>query len=102
MSLAEQIEKDLHGVFLNTNDFARPKNWNGQTVTVVEDRDKLAELKAKRDDLRTATHMLYIAEADLKAAPKVNSYVSYEGKRHRVTEVSVEEGMYVVVLTEVS
>ncbi|MBR2848777.1 MAG: hypothetical protein IKB87_04920 [Clostridia bacterium] len=101
MSLAEQIERDVRDIFLNTNDFARPRQWNGQTVTVIEDRDKLDDLKAKRDDLRQASKMLYISETDLSGMPVVGAGVTYEERRYRVMECSLEEGMYVILLGEV-
>ena len=72
-----------------------------QTVTVIEDRDKLDDLKAKRDDLRQASKMLYIRETDLSGMPVVGAGVTYEERRYRVMECSLEEGMYVILLGEV-
>ncbi len=101
MSLAEQIARDVSEIFLNTNDFARPRLWNGQSITVIEDRDKLDDIKAKRDDLRQASKLLYIRESDLSGMPVVGAGVTYEERRYRVMEASLEEGMYVILLGEV-
>ena len=101
MSLAEQIGRDIRSVFLNTNDFARPRNWNGQTVTVVEDRDRLQEIKAKRDDLREADKLVYISAEDCGKLPSPGAFVTYEDRRYRITDATDEEGMYMILLTEV-
>ena len=101
MSLADQIDRDIKRVFLNTNDFARPRNWNGQTVTVVEDRDRLQEIKAKRDDLREADKLLYISAAECGLLPSPGAMVTYEGRRYRITDATDEEGMYMILISEV-
>ena len=101
MSLREQIAKDISGVFLNENDFARPVSWDGQTVTAIEDREKLTDLKSKRDDLRCASLMLYMSAEDVGNPPTVGAYVKYENRRYTVVETSTDEGMYAVILEEV-
>lgn len=101
MSLADQIDRDVRTVFLNTNDFARPRTWNGQTVTVVEDRDRLQDMKAKRDDLREADKLLYIAADDIGKLPSPRAQVPYEGRLYTIVEAAEEEGMFVILLAEV-
>ena len=101
MSLAEQIGRDVRSVFLNENDFARPVQWDGRDVLAVEDKDALAELKAKREDLRAASVLLHLAAEDVGDVPAAGAYVTYEGRRYRVTEVTDGDGMYSITLSEV-
>lgn len=101
MSLAEQLHDDVRRVFLRQEDFARPVIWDGREILAVEDADRLREMQSKRDDLRTATRLLYIAENDLKTAPVPGGYVTEDGRRYKIVSADTEEGMYLVTLEEI-
>ena len=101
MSLAEQLQDDVRRVFLQKEDFARPIIWDGREILAVEDADRLREMQAKRDDLRTATRLLYIAENDLKTAPVPGGYVTADGRRYKIVSADTEEGMYLITLEEI-
>lgn len=101
MSLAEQLHDDVRGVFLRQDDFARPVIWDGREILAVEDADRLREMQSKRDDLREATRLLYIAQDDLKNAPVPGGYVTADGRRYKIVSADTEEGMYVVTMEEI-
>lgn len=100
MTLAEQIAEDVRSVFLLPENFAREREYQGRRILVVEDADKLRELKARRDDLRAATKLIYADAADIGDAPSPGAFVTYEARRYRVTESAVEEGMVTILLEE--
>lgn len=45
MSLKEQIERDIYGVFLNLDEFGELHRVEGREVPVVVDKDQLNKLK---------------------------------------------------------
>ena len=107
MSLKDNIWTDIHGVFMNQDEFAESHVWNGVSIVCVVDKD--SDLKRKSNithDVQFgtghATMNVYIPDDQLERRPDVNTEVLLDGTAWRVLIVDEEMGIWIVTLAQSS
>lgn len=88
LSFREQMEKDIDGVLFNEAEAAQDMTVNGTAMPVIEDNQKLEELKAKSqyaDAICTAERLIYVRSKDFGAKPANGSVVTVDGETYRIS-----------------
>ena len=126
MSFKDMLERDIHGVFLNTDEFAEHRTvlYDGGrykdipiVLTQIKEKDKLsgdsnAKFENRAEGLISSTVMMYASAADLGGnLPERGTYISLGngtalGKeyfdRYLIVTSALEMGMCVLELEAVS
>ena len=99
MSLKEQIEGDIFGVFLNPKDFGDFHTVNGSRVMCLVDKDNVHMRSGggrRTEGVREGSFFLYIAAAEFRVKPKAHDPIEVNGGKYFIRNVSDEEGMLVI------
>ena len=103
MDFKDCIAADLHGVFLNENEFAELHTVDGKPMRVLIDDDALLERDAARggvhtDGLYQPRRLLYLSRADYGGRPAPGKALNLDGRVWRVAEASEAAGMLTIEL----
>lgn len=103
MDFKDCIAADLHGVFLNKNEFAELHTVDGKPMRVLIDDDALLERDAARggvhtDGLYKTRRLLYLSRADYGGRPAPGKALNLDGRVWRVAEASEAAGMLTIEL----
>lgn len=103
MDFKDCIAADLHGVFLNENEFAELHTVDGTPMRVLIDDDALLERDAARggvhaDGLYKTRRLLYLSKADYGGRPAPGKALNLDGRVWRVAEASEAAGMLTIEL----
>ena len=103
MDFKDCIAADLHGVFLNENEFAELHTVDGKPMRVLIDDDALLERDAARggvhtDGLYKTRRLLYLAKEDYGGRPAPGKALNLDGRVWRVAEASEAAGMLSIEL----
>lgn len=103
MDFKDCIAADLHGVFLNENEFAELHTVDGKPMRVLIDDDALLERDAARggvhtDGLYKTRRLLYLSRADYGGRPAPGKALNLDGRVWRVAEASEAAGMLSIEL----
>lgn len=88
LSFREQMEKDINNVLFNKAEAAHEMIVNRVSMLVIEDNQKLEDLKAKSqyaDAICTAEKLIYVRSKDFGAKPANGSVVTVDGETYRVS-----------------
>ena len=103
MDFKDCIAADLHGVFLNENEFAELHTVDGKPMRVLIDDDALLERDAARggvhtDGLYKTRRLFYLSRADYGGRPAPGKALNLDGRVWRVAEASEAAGMLTIEL----
>ena len=108
MMFKEYIQQDIGKTFVDCTEFASTVLINGTPVSVVEDRDQLLfRIKKNYDGLVVGDILFYISAEEyakiprVSEIPSVNEAVVYNGRPCTITDVTVQDGMYEIILAKV-
>lgn len=96
----QQLSDDVDNIFMNPDEFADVHTVNGESMTVVVDTHRLAELKTKSqyaEELYLAETLLFVRPRDLGYRPAKGSDFEFDGHVYQVLEVSGEM-LYRIIL----
>ena len=100
----DTIAKDIKSVFINIDEFADEHDLNGKKVRCVVDKDITASAKDTianpLEGVFVSAITIYVDAKDIDRKPVEGELLSLDKKRHIVCNVSVEDGM-LVILAEV-
>jgi hypothetical protein len=105
MSLKQQVEKDIFGVFLNLDDFGEFHKVNGSRVLCIIDKNNIhmrASMGRRTEGVREDSLFLYIKAAEFVTPPKPYEPIEVDGKPFTVRSVSDEMGLLVIEYGSVS
>lgn len=92
----DAIAREVDSVFLNADEFADVHDINGTRVKCIIDKDIVQEAEASLEGVFVNALTLYIRVGDIKT-PAEGATLYVDGKMHLVRNVSVEDGMLVIV-----
>ncbi len=97
------IAADLHGVFLNENEFAELHTVDGKPMRVLIDDDALLERDAARggvhtDGLYKTRRLLYLSKADYGGRPAPGKALNLDGRIWYVVQAEDAAGMLTIEL----
>lgn len=108
MSFKDIIAEDVHGVFMNPEEFSDMHTLNGVPMPVQIDSNEQLErekrLNQNMDGIYLQQKLIYVAEEDYKKVPgksglpKQGSVLSLDGKVYKVADAIDECGIYSITL----
>lgn len=103
----KMIEKDIEEVFLNLEEFADFHDINGQKIKCVIDTDLTQRYGNWEGDFQRYGVIgnqirVFVHAPDLVPAPVHGQLLSVDDSHHRVDSVSSEDGVLVIVASEVN
>ena len=103
MDFKDCIAADLHGVFLNENEFAELHTVDGKPMRVLIDDDALLERDAARggvhtDGLYKTRRLLYLSRADYGGRPAPGKALNLDGRIWYVVQAEDAAGLLSIEL----
>lgn len=102
MNFKDIIKKDVHNVFLNTEEFSDLHVINGKEMAVQIDANELIEREKLQsqnmDGIYKNQKLIYVAAADFGPMPKQGAVLKLDGKIYKVEDVANEDGVYSITL----
>lgn len=103
MDFKDCIVADLHGVFLNENEFAELHTVDGKPMRVLIDDDALLERDAARggvhtDGLYKTRRLLYLSKADYGGRPAPGKALNLDDRIWYVVQAEDAAGMLTLEL----
>lgn len=97
-SFKDCVAHDIHGVFLNTDEFADTHMIDGREMDVIIDDDALVERDAARGGVHTdgtyrVRRLLYVDKDDYGGRPPSGKRLNLDGREYRVVQADEAAGM---------
>lgn len=96
------IASDVHGTFLNKEEFSDLHEVNGERIPVQVDSNEQIEREKRfaqnMDGMYLNQKLIYVAASDYGPLPKQGSSIMFDGKRYRVADAIDEYGVYSITL----
>ena len=92
---------DIHGVFLNNQEFASTHTIDGKEMDAVVDENALLERDAARGGVHTdgtyrTRRLLYVDKADYGGRPMSGKILNLDGREYRVVQADDDAGMLAI------
>lgn len=96
------VKKEIHTVFLNTDEFSDTHEVNGAKMPVqvdeIEQIEREKRFNQNMGGIYTQQKLIYVAASDYGALPKQGSIVTFDGQAYRVEDAIDEGGVYSITL----
>lgn len=100
-SLTEMLREDIKNIFLELKDFAETHTVNFRPISVVEDNDTLAELKAGVENELSEAELLFYADIkDLPPKQGYGTFLNYDNSDWFVVSWTENYGMATIALKQ--
>ncbi|MBQ7655621.1 MAG: hypothetical protein IJS41_03840 [Clostridia bacterium] len=104
----EIIAGDVHGVFLNPDEFSDIQTivFKGKVMEIPVQEDTNEQIEREKrmhqnaDGLYVNQKLIYVAASDFGPMPKQGSLLTYRGRDYRVADAADEYGIYSITLEE--
>lgn len=95
----DYLQLDLDQAFFNENEFATTMKIDNKPVSVVVDGDKLSEYNSSLSEGLTRGELLFYAPvSQFEKELFEGKEIIVRDRRHEIIDVSIDEGVYYVVL----
>lgn len=102
MSFKDIIADDVHGVFMNTEEFSETHTVNGIEMAVQIDSNEQIEREKRfnqhMDGVYLNQKLIYVAASDFGPLPKQGSILTLDKRTYRVADVVSEDGVYSITI----
>ena len=100
-SFKDCVAADIHGVFLNTQEFADTHTIDGRKMDAVVDDDALLERDAARggvhsDGIYKVRRLLYVSRDDYGGRPPSGKRLVLDGREYRVVQADEAAGVLTI------
>lgn len=96
------IASDVHGVFLNTEEFSDIHAVNGKEMAVQIDENEQIEREKRfnqnMDGIYVNQKLIYVAASDFGPLPKQGSVLQLDKRTYRVVDAVSEDGIYSITI----
>lgn len=103
MTFKEQLKRDAHAVFLNTNEFADVHRINGRMMAALIDSSEAAKREKRYveriDGMYAQTSVLYVAADDYGPLPSQGSRLELDGRPYLIEHAAEEDALYVLTIS---
>lgn len=103
-SFKEQLERDIHGVFLNLDEFGELHRVEGKEIPMVLDEDELARLGKVGDNrihgMVEADVLLMAKESDLPADLAPGRSINFDGRELLIVSANKDMGLVTMALRQ--
>ena len=93
MSFKDIIADDVHGVFMNTEEFSETHTVNGIEMAVQIDSNEQIER-----EIYLNQKLIYVAASDFGPLPKQGSILTLDKRTYRVADAVSEDGVYSITI----
>ena len=102
MSFKDIIADDVHGVFMNTEEFSEKHTVNGIEMAVQIDSNEQIEREKRfnqhMDGIYLNQKLIYVAASDFGPLPKQGSILTLDKRTYRVADAVSEDGVYSITI----
>lgn len=102
MSFKDIIADDVHGVFMNTEEFSEKHTVNGIEMAVQIDSNEQIEREKRfnqhMDGVYLNQKLIYVAASDFGSLPKQGSILTLDKRTYRVADAVSEDGVYSITI----
>ncbi len=102
MSFKDIIEDDVHGVFMNPQEFSEMHTVNGVEMAVQIDSNEQIEREKRfnqhMDGIYLNQKLIYVAASDFGPLPKQGSILTLDKRTYRVADAVSEDGVYSITI----
>ena len=102
MSFKDIIEDDVHGVFMNPQEFSEMHTVNGVEMAVQIDSNEQIEREKRfnqhMDGIYLNEKLIYVAASDFGPLPKQGSILTLDKRTYRVADAVSEDGVYSITI----
>ena len=102
MSFKGIIEDDVHGVFMNPQEFSEMHTVNGVEMAVQIDSNEQIEREKRfnqhMDGIYLNQKLIYVAASDFGPLPKQGSILTLDKRTYRVADAVSEDGVYSITI----
>lgn len=102
MSFKDIIEDDVHGVFMNPQEFSEMHTVNGVEMAVQIDYNEQIEREKRfnqhMDGIYLNQKLIYVAASDFGPLPKQGSILTLDKRTYRVADAVSEDGVYSITI----
>lgn len=104
MTFKDCIKSDVHGIFLNTDEFSDIHTINGKEMPVQVDTNEQIEREKRMnqnvDGVFTNQKLIYVSADDFGDIPKQGHIMNFDGRIYRVIDAVDEYGVYSITIEE--
>ena len=93
-SFKDCVAADIHGVFLNNQEFASTHTIDGKEMDAVVDDNALLERDAAR--IYKVRRLLYVSRDDYGGRPPSGKRLVLDGREYRVVQADDDAGMLAI------
>ncbi len=102
MSFKDMIADDVHGVFMNPEEFSEMHTVNGVEMAVQIDANEQIEREKRfnqhMDGIYLNQKLIYVAASDFGQLPKQGSVLTLDKRTYRVADAISEDGVYSITI----
>ena len=102
MSFKDIITDDVHGVFMNPEEFSEMHTVNGIEMAVQIDSNEQIEREKRfnqhMDGIYLNQKLIYVAASDFGPLPKQGSILTLDKRTYRVADAVSEDGVYSITI----
>ena len=102
MSFKDIIADDVHGVFMNPEEFSEMHTVNGIEMAVQIDSNEQIEREKRfnqhMDGIYLNQKLIYVAASDFGPLPKQGSILTLDKRTYRVADAVSEDGVYSITI----
>ena len=102
MSFKDIIADDVHGVFMNPQEFSEMYTVNGVEMAVQIDSNEQIEREKRfnqhMDGIYLNQKLIYVAASDFGPLPKQGSILTLDKRTYRVADAVSEDGVYSITI----
>lgn len=98
-----QVQKDVHDVFLNSEEFSDIHTINGKEMTVQVDENEALDRQLRanqtvKSGVYVKQKLIYVSEAEFGALPAIGVRLKFDGVFYFVADAVTEDGIHSITL----
>ena len=98
----DMVQRDVHDVFLNLDEFSDIHNVNGVEMPVQIDNNEQIERQKRQTEIAegvfVSQKLIYVSSSDFGPLPRIESVLKLDGKTYRVVDAIDEDGIYSITI----
>lgn len=98
----DMVAADVHGVFLNLDEFSETHNVDGKDIPVQIDNNEQIERQKRQAEVAegifVTQKLIYVSAEDFGPLPRIESVLKLDGKTYRVVDAVDEDGIYSITI----
>lgn len=102
MNFKDVIASDVHGAFMNADEFSEMHTINGVEMPVQVDSNEQIEREKRfnqhMDGIYKNQKLIYVAATDYGPMPKQGTLIKFDGRPYKVADAISEDGVYSLTL----